>query len=157
MMNGKPLKIRNWEVQMTVSLQLYHLRHYSSCTLEESDITGWPVKKKQSKLAIKKMVNKYRVVPLPAFGLVGDKIRPGKYETVLKGADVQAHFTLLHWPIKDKRGASDTMVADVLNLRVYVPARLKPVAYAKAAKRSLEKDLFTPDISAKRSRTMGST
>ncbi|PSR70498.1 hypothetical protein PHLCEN_2v13649 [Hermanssonia centrifuga] len=124
---------------------------------EESDITGWPVKKKQSKLAIKKMVNKYRVVPLPAFGLVGDKIRPGKYETVLKGADVQAHFTLLHWPIKDKRGASDTMVADVLNLRVYVPARLKPVAYAKAAKRSLEKDLFTPDISAKRSRTMGST
>ncbi|THG93268.1 hypothetical protein EW026_g7926 [Hermanssonia centrifuga] len=127
---------------------------------EECDITGWPVRKKQSKIAIKKMVNKYRVVVLPAFDLVGDKIRPSKYEALLKGADVQVHFTLLHWPIgntKDRRSLSDTMVADVLNLRVYVPPRLKPLAYVKAAKRSLEKDLFTPNITAKKIRGTGST
>ncbi|THG94084.1 hypothetical protein EW026_g7314 [Hermanssonia centrifuga] len=127
---------------------------------DECDIRGWPVKKKQSKIAIKKMFNKFKVLTLPAFDLVGDPIRPSKYEAVLKGADVQVHFTLLHWTIgnsKDRRSLSDTIVADLANIRVYVPPRLKPAAYAKQAKRTYERDLFTPEISPKKIRAASTT
>ncbi|THG93632.1 hypothetical protein EW026_g7657 [Hermanssonia centrifuga] len=102
-------------------------------------IKGWPVKKRAAKEEMLSMVKTHQVTPIIAFDIIGDRILPSTYEARLKGADVKVHFNMMHWAFgnsKKPATLSDTIVADLANMRVIVP------------------DVFTPQIGIKRVRKL---
>jgi hypothetical protein len=80
----------------------------------------WPVKYPAAQEALHNMDSTHRVNPMAAYDIHGSLIPPTQYASVLTGAVVRASVTMSHWHIaKDSR---DTYTADVLSLRVIVPA-----------------------------------
>ena len=65
----------------------------------------------------------HRVVPVPAYDVEGDLIRPEAHQHSLDGAIVELHFNLTHWAIAGRKGSlpSDQFIAEIEVIRVLVP------------------------------------
>ncbi|THG93312.1 hypothetical protein EW026_g7892 [Hermanssonia centrifuga] len=101
-------------------------RHLTQKEELEFLIRGWPVKKQVAKEELAALFNSHQVTPIIVFDISGDRILPSTYEAQLKGADVQVHFNMLHWAFgytKKPSTLSDTIVADLANMRIIVPAQ----------------------------------
>jgi len=85
----------------------------------EFSLQNWPADspKVQPYLEELKVANSYRPIPLPAYDLGGDLIRPGVYRDMLQGATVAIKFALCHYGI----GEVDGYAADITYIRVLVP------------------------------------
>ncbi|PSS03523.1 hypothetical protein PHLCEN_2v3975 [Hermanssonia centrifuga] len=124
-------------------------RHLTQKEEREFLIRGWPVKKRVAKEELAALFNSHQVTPIIAFDISGDRILPSTYEAQLKGADVQVHFNMLHWAFgytKKPSTLSDTIVADLANMRIIVPGKVAP-SHSKSSprkKRVWQKDVFTP-------------
>ncbi len=117
------------------------------------------MKKRAAKEEMLSMVKTHQVTPIIAFDIIGDRILPSTYEARLKGADVKVHFNMMHWAFgnsKKPATLSDTIVADLANMRVIVPGKVKST-YGKGSprpKRVWQSDVFTPQIGIKRVRKL---
>ena len=67
------------------------------------------------------MINKFRVIPIPAYNIQSKFVHPTEYCPTLRGAVVSIRFTLRHWAINSE--SCDTNVADIVNMRVLVPPK----------------------------------
>lgn len=59
----------------------------------------WPLTKEKNRVELLALKTTHHIVPLPAYDLANDLIRPGGYRRLLQGAIVEVHFTLSHWAI----------------------------------------------------------
>lgn len=75
---------------------------------------------------LEKLSATHRVVPVPAYNIEGNLIRPEAYQRSLEDAIVELHFNLMHWAIAGKKGtsASDIFVAEIEVIQVLVPPHL---------------------------------
>lgn len=79
----------------------------------------WPLTKERTRAELLGLKASHRILPLPAYDLAGDLIRPSAYRRSLQGAIVEVHFTLSHWGIA---GAKRDVYGGVIQLiRVLVP------------------------------------
>ncbi|KAI0633922.1 hypothetical protein C8Q77DRAFT_1036223, partial [Trametes polyzona] len=91
----------------------------------EWSLDHWPVSSDaaRAELAAIKDAGQLDIVPLPAYNVEGNLIRPQDYRTALMGAIVEVHFTLTHWTISARASEepADVYVADIQYMRVLVP------------------------------------
>jgi hypothetical protein len=114
----------------------------------EFTIAGWHAVHDAAKDTLLNMQTTHKVIPLPAYDMHGNLIRPEDYRKHLQGAIVQVHFTMTHWHIRahGDKSACDSYTADVYSMRVLVPpAPVGPVTPRR--KRVLRKDPMTPELS----------
>lgn len=79
----------------------------------------WPLTKEKNRAELLALSSTHRILPLPAYDLAGNLIRPAAYRRCLQGAIVEVHFTLSHWGIaKAKR---DVYGGEIQLMRVLVP------------------------------------
>ena len=86
----------------------------------------WPTINRAAKVGKAELLNAktHELIPVPAYDLQGNLIRPEDYKSVLPGSVVRVGFRLTHWHIKERRNdpASNTFIADIESLRVLVKA-----------------------------------
>jgi len=81
----------------------------------------------------------HHVVPLPAYDIKGNLIKPEMYRAALAGALVRVSFTMAHWYIASTKEPTNCFVADVKSIRVLTdPATPKSSSKRKTAKREVE-------------------
>jgi hypothetical protein len=81
----------------------------------------------------------HQVVPLPAYDIKGNLIKPEKYRVALAGALARVSFTMSHWYIASAKEPTNSFVADVRSIRVLTdPAMPKSPSKRKTAKREVE-------------------
>jgi hypothetical protein len=85
----------------------------------------WPVLHEAARAEIQEMHATHCVVPIPAYNLEGELIKPQSYRRTLEGALVELYFNLTHWSIagRDRILGSDVYTADVFMIRVLAPPR----------------------------------
>ncbi|KAF8120376.1 hypothetical protein EV363DRAFT_1303312 [Boletus edulis] len=77
----------------------------------------WPVSPRCSS-PLKDLFNTHDICPIPAFDTNGKMIPPSQYESALKGATVEIHFTFAHHYIKkNKRHVYSTLLRKLEVLR----------------------------------------
>ena len=67
---------------------------------------------------LKKIVATHHVVPIPAYDMHGNLIKPYRYFVKLEGAVVKLHFEFRHWSICEKENEPnfDRYIADVMQI-----------------------------------------
>ena len=103
-------------------------------------LTGWPIINTEAEDARQEMLanNSHQIVPLPAYDMKGNLIRPDKYKEALAGALVRVSFTLSHWYIAS-RNPTNNFVADVKSIRVLIdPTAPKSPTKRRTAKKEIE-------------------
>lgn len=102
----------------------------------EWSIDKWPVSSDAAReeLAEIRSSGALDVVPLPAYDVDGNLIRPQHYRDALLGATVEVHFTLTHWTISARAGEepADVYAADIQYIRVLVPPSRLPIVPRKS-------------------------
>jgi hypothetical protein len=89
------------------------------------------------------MSNTHRVIPLPAYDINGDLIKPHNYKTALTGALVRVNFALSHWYFSSQKdGTSNIFVADATGIRILVDP---PTTTTPSKRKTSKKD---PEISS---------
>ncbi|THU78171.1 hypothetical protein K435DRAFT_876939 [Dendrothele bispora CBS 962.96] len=87
---------------------------------DEFTTAGWPIlpdAKAERDYMVKNET--YRVEPLPAVGMDGQRIRPSQYMKDLHGALVAVCFTMSHTVIRSS--STNRFMADIMNVRVLAP------------------------------------
>ncbi|KAI6025247.1 hypothetical protein PISMIDRAFT_102069 [Pisolithus microcarpus 441] len=79
----------------------------------------WPLTKEKNRAELLALKNTHHIVPLPAYDLSNDIIRPASYRRILQGAIVEVHFTLSHWAIATAK--RDVYGGDIQRIRLLVP------------------------------------
>lgn len=72
------------------------------------------------------MLGAWDVNPLPAYDMHGHIIEPAFYQRRLEGALAEVRFTLTHWPISKRDGATggtDIYTGDIDYIRVIAPPK----------------------------------
>ncbi|KAJ7018594.1 hypothetical protein C8F04DRAFT_1404858 [Mycena alexandri] len=106
------------------------------------DLRDWPVKSPAAREALVAMEDTHRVYALPAYDINGNLIPPSQYGTLM-GAVVRATISLSHWNIA--REARDSYVADIVSLRVLVPAA--PIASTSSPRKRKAVETTDPGAS----------
>jgi len=83
----------------------------------------WPVTHEETRVELEQIAATHRIVPIPAYDIKGDLIKPEAYRRSLEDAIVELHFGLTHWAIAGRKAApaSDVFVGDIDLIRVLVP------------------------------------
>ncbi|KAF8960312.1 hypothetical protein BDZ97DRAFT_1760783 [Flammula alnicola] len=129
---------------------------YDSDTASETEdvytLAGWPIIHPEAENARQEMMRgkAHQVVPLPAYDIKGNLIRPDKYKEALAGALVRVSFTMAHWYITSGSELANSFVADVKAIRVLTDPTPKSPRKRRTAKQ--ETELPSP---SKRRRTGG--
>ncbi|KAI5997162.1 hypothetical protein EDD15DRAFT_2364660 [Pisolithus albus] len=96
----------------------------------------WPLTKEKNRAELLALSSTHRILPLPAYDVAGNLIRPAAYRRCLQGAVVEVHFTLTHWGIaKAKR---DVYGGEIQLMHVLVPP---PTPTSPSKKRKLAQHL----------------
>lgn len=115
-------------------------------------LAGWPIVNAEAEDARQEMLQgkTHEVVPLPAYDIKGNLIKPEKYRVALAGALARICFTMAHWYIPSAKEPTNCFVADVKSIRVLTdPVMPKSPTKRKTTKREIE--LVSP--SSRRRRT----
>jgi len=86
----------------------------------------WPVTHEETRVELDQISATHRIVPIPAYDVKGDLIKPEVYRQSLEDAIVELHFGLTHWAIASRKAgapACDVFVGDIDLIRVLVPPR----------------------------------
>lgn len=59
----------------------------------------WPLTRERHRAELLKLKNTHRILPIPAYDLANDLLKPSTYRRYLQGALVEIHFSLTHWGI----------------------------------------------------------
>ncbi|KAI6008577.1 hypothetical protein EDC04DRAFT_2907011 [Pisolithus marmoratus] len=59
----------------------------------------WPLTKERNHGELLALKSTHHILPLPAYDMLGDLIKPSAYRCSLQGAIIEIHFTLSHWAI----------------------------------------------------------
>jgi len=88
-------------------------------------IAKWPLTHEETRNELDELAATHCIVPVPAYDVKGDLIKPEAYRRSLEDAIVELHFGLTHWAIAGKKGTlpNDVFVGDVDVIRVLVPPR----------------------------------
>ncbi|KAI5987722.1 hypothetical protein EDD15DRAFT_2372104 [Pisolithus albus] len=79
----------------------------------------WPLTKEKNRAELIALKPTHRILPIPAYDVAGDLIKPSAYRRSLQDAIVEVHFTMSHWGIaKAKR---DVYGGEIHLIRVLVP------------------------------------
>ncbi|KAI6041949.1 hypothetical protein EDC04DRAFT_2892453 [Pisolithus marmoratus] len=89
----------------------------------------WPLTKEKYRGELLALKSTHRILPLPAYDLTGDLIRPSAYRRCLQGALVEVHFTLSHWPIASLK--RDVYGAQIQLIRLLAPPVVTPTTGKK--------------------------
>ncbi|KAI6016974.1 hypothetical protein BKA83DRAFT_4497514 [Pisolithus microcarpus] len=100
---------------------------------------AWPLTKEKNRAELLALKTMHRIVPLPAYDLANDLIRPGGYRRLLQGAVVEVHFTLSHWGIATAK--RDVYGGNIEKIRLLVP----PTWSSSSKKRKIPFHLDTED------------
>ena len=110
---------------------------------EHSDfaMNDWPLTHEETREELQALKATHRVVPVPAYDVIGNLIKPNAYRQSLQDAIVEMHFNMAHWAIAARRGkpANDVFVGDIEVIRVLVPPR--PSSSGLARKRVVHSHL----------------
>jgi hypothetical protein len=60
------------------------------------------------------MIDEFHVLPIPAYNMQSNLVKPTQYRHMLKDAVVAIHFTLKH----GASNSSNTNIVDIVNMRV---------------------------------------
>ncbi|KAI6152800.1 hypothetical protein EDD17DRAFT_1635375 [Pisolithus thermaeus] len=104
----------------------------------------WPLTKESNRAELLSLKSTHRLLPVPAYDLDNDLIRPSAYRRSLQGALVEIHFTLSHWGIAAVR--RDVYGAEIRQIRLLVP----PVPLSPVKKRRIPLHLDTEDGPSKK-------
>lgn len=101
-----------------------------SAVSDEFAIANWPLTHKETRPELMALAATHRIIPLPAYNVKGDLIRPEAYWHSLEDAIVELHFGLTHWGIAGKKGspATDVFIAEVDIIWVLVLPRTLSMA-----------------------------
>ncbi|KAG9318982.1 hypothetical protein JVU11DRAFT_1098 [Chiua virens] len=96
-------------------------------------MASWPVSE-CCKPHLESLLNTHDICPIPAFNLTGHLIPPLRYESMVKGATVEAHFTMGHINIKrQKRHVFVTIARELQILRHPDPTPASPFKRIKVS------------------------
>ena len=104
-------------------------------------LAGWPIIHAEAEDARQEMLRQktHQVIPLPAYDIKGNLIRPDTYKCRLAGALARVSFTLSHWYITSAQERIHSFVADVKSIRILMdPVIPKKPTKRKTAKRDTE-------------------
>lgn len=59
----------------------------------------WPLTRERHRADLLNLKNTHRILPIPAYDLANDLLKPSTYRRYLQGALVEIHFSLSHWGI----------------------------------------------------------
>jgi len=104
-------------------------------------MNDWPLTHEETREELQALKATHRVVPVPAYDVIGNLIKPSAYRQCLQDAIVEMHFNMAHWAIAARRGklANDVFVGDIEVIRVLVPPR--PSSSGLARKRVVHSHL----------------
>ncbi|KAG6380344.1 hypothetical protein JVT61DRAFT_8455 [Boletus reticuloceps] len=102
-------------------------------------IENWPLTHEETRAELEELQATHRVVPIPAYNIQGNLIKPNAYQRSLQNALVELHFYLNHWSIAGKQGnpGNDVFTADIHLIRVIAPPRSSAVVTPRKRKISL--------------------
>ncbi|KAI5982437.1 hypothetical protein EDD15DRAFT_2377846 [Pisolithus albus] len=123
----------------------YHIHPVTTDTVKMED---WPLTREKNRAELLTLCSTHRILPLPAYDLAGNLIRPAAYRRCLQGAIVKVHFTMSHWAIaKAKR---DVYGGEIQLIRVLVPPTTPtPASKKRKLPQRLDSEVMPPAKSAK--------
>ncbi|KAI5983548.1 hypothetical protein EDD15DRAFT_2202033 [Pisolithus albus] len=105
----------------------------------------WPLTRERHRAELLTLKSTHRLLPVPAYDLEGNLLKPSTYRRYLQGALVEIHFTLSHWGIAGAK--RDVYGGEIELIRLLEPPR---ASSAPVQKRKLPLHLDTDDGPAKK-------
>ncbi|KIK11918.1 hypothetical protein PISMIDRAFT_78579, partial [Pisolithus microcarpus 441] len=98
-------------------------------TSDAFSMERWPLTKEKNRAELMALKSTHRILPVPAYDIAGDLIKPSAYRRSLQDAIVEIHFTMSHWGIAKTK--QDVYGGEIQLIRVLVA----PTAPSSAGKK----------------------
>ena len=109
---------------------------------------NWPLTDKSTQDELEDLRATHHIVPVPAYNIQGNLVKPAAYRHTLENALVELHFMLSHWAIAGKKGQpeSDVFIADVHLIQLIAPPHSSVAGTLRKHKISLYIDPSFPVV-----------